>query len=77
MKTKKTKNKKLKTFTMTQVIYVIFDVEAENENDAVDKAYSVINDHSVDAKLEPAYNLALTQAEFDVEVSYLNEENNK
>ena len=57
---------------MVQVIYVIFDVNAENEESAVDKAYGIINDHSVDENLAPSYHRALTQAEFDVEVSNLN-----
>lgn len=69
MKTKKTKEK---TFTMVQVIYVIFDVKAKDENSAVDKAYGVINAHSVDVNYEPKYHRAFTQAEFDVEVSKIN-----
>jgi len=70
---KKTKPKsKLKTFTISQTIYVLFNVKATNEDEAIQKAYGVINAHSVDPNFEPKYDIALTQANFDVEISQLN-----
>lgn len=63
MKKRKSKNK---TFRITQTIYVVFDVEAKSEQDALEVAHAVINDHSVDEKLEPKYHIALTQANFDL-----------
>ena len=72
MKTKKQKPK-LKTFTMKQTIDVIFEVKAKNEDDAIKKAYGVINAHSVDFNYELDYHRALTQANFNVEApDYLN-----
>jgi hypothetical protein len=47
-------------------------VKATNKNKAIEKAYSVINSHSVDPDFEPKYHIAKTQANFDVEISPLN-----
>lgn len=60
------KKQKTKTFNVTQTIYVVFDVEATSEQNALEIAHAVINDHSVDEKLEPKYHIALTQANFDL-----------
>jgi len=70
---KKTKTKsKLKTFTISQTIYVLFRVKASNEDKAIKKAYDVIGSHYVDPDFEPKYHIALTQANYDVEISPLN-----
>jgi hypothetical protein len=66
------KKPKNKTFTISQTIYVLFSVKAPNKYKAIEKAYSVINAHSVDPDFEPNYNIAKTQANFDVEISPLN-----
>jgi hypothetical protein len=64
---------KTKTFTIKQTIYVIFKVKAKDKDSAIDKAHAVINAHSVNINYEPFYDIALTQANFDVEVpDYLN-----
>ena len=62
------KKPKTKPFTIQQSIYVFFEVKATNEDKAIEKAYSVINSHSVDPDFEPKYHMAKTQANFDVEI---------
>jgi hypothetical protein len=60
------KKQKLKTYQVTQVIYVTMEVKAKDEEHAEEKMRMIVNAFDEMPDNEPLYQKALAQAEYEI-----------
>jgi hypothetical protein len=61
------KKQKLKTYQVTQVFYVVSEIEARNRDHAVEKVREVTNRYCDNPLDEPGFHNAVAQSEYRIE----------
>jgi hypothetical protein len=61
------KKPKLKTYQVTQVIYVTMNVEAQSHEHADRKMRDIVNNFDIDPNNEPEYQKALAQSAYEIQ----------